>query len=76
MDKMAVSEKLDSLFETAKTGEIYRCVIDLTEKALIEKALSRSYGNQLSAARMLGLNRNTLRMKIRKLQIDTAQFKE
>lgn len=76
MNKMAVAEKLESLFETAKSGEIYRSVIGLTEKALIETALSRSCGNQLSAAKMLGLNRNTLRTKIRKLQIDTTRFRE
>ena len=76
MDKIAVTERLESLFETAKAGEIYRCAINLTEKMLIEKALSRSCGNQLSAAKMLGLNRNTLRTKIKKLQINTTQFKE
>jgi len=34
------------------------------ERPLIELALERARGNQVHAARILGLNRNTLRKKI------------
>jgi len=76
MDKMTAAQKIEEFFETSRMGEIYRVVIDSTEKVLIEKALERSSGNQLGAAKFLGLNRNTLRTKIKKLQIDTKQFKQ
>ena len=50
--------------------------INLIESVeLIEKALERSYGNQVMAAKMLGLNRNTLHTKIKKFYIDIRRFK-
>ena len=60
----------------SEDGKIYRSVIDQTEKVLIEKVLQQTAGNQIMAARKLGLNRNTLRTKIRKLQIDPLKFRE
>ena len=39
------------------------------EKPLIEETLKITKGNQLRAAEILGLNRNTLRRKIRDLEI-------
>jgi two-component system nitrogen regulation response regulator GlnG len=41
------------------------------ERALISEALARSGGNQIRAARRLGINRNTLRKKMTELGIDT-----
>ena len=67
---MITLEKIEECFQTYKNGEIYRHLIGDLEKILIEKALEHSLGNQLTASRMLGLNRNTLRTKIRKLNID------
>jgi two-component system nitrogen regulation response regulator GlnG len=40
------------------------------ESAVISEALKRSGGNQIQAARALGINRNTLRKKIDELSID------
>ena len=67
--------KIDNLLKVEAKGHIYRSVIDATERILIEKALEGSAGNQISAARILGLNRNTIRSKIKKLNIDTRKFK-
>ena len=39
MDKMTTTQTIAEYFTTAKTGEIYRSVIDTTERLLIEKAL-------------------------------------
>ena len=75
MDGMITLEKIEEYFLTLKNGEIYRSVIATTERVLIEKALERSSGNQLIASKMLGLNRNTLRSKIRRLHIDMERFK-
>jgi DNA-binding protein Fis len=56
-------------------GEWYKRGIEDTEKALISGALNRSFGNQSLAAKILGINRNTLRAKISKLNIDSRCFK-
>ncbi|MEK9149755.1 MAG: helix-turn-helix domain-containing protein [Candidatus Desantisbacteria bacterium] len=39
------------------------------EQPLIEKVLEKTGGNQVQAARILGINRNTLRSKIKRLGI-------
>jgi len=52
-------------------SDLYQLVIDAAEKALITLALERTKGNQLATARLLGINRNTLRSKIRGLHIPT-----
>lgn len=56
-------------------GGLYKSAIQAAEKPLIENALERTEGNQLKAAKMLGINRNTIRSKIRKLGIDTNRWK-
>jgi two-component system nitrogen regulation response regulator GlnG len=43
------------------------------ERPLIEKVLAATRGNQLKAAALLGLNRNTLRKKIRELDIEVMR---
>ena len=64
----------DTLFVT-NAGNVYGKVMESTEKLLIEKALKRAYGNQSIASKILGINRNTLRVKIKKLGIDVKNFK-
>ncbi len=66
---------MENLINSGKFGRIYREIIDQTEKTLIEKALEKSAGNQIGASRFLGLNRNTLRTKIRKLNIKMEEFR-
>ena len=44
--------------------DLYQKLLAELEKPLIELALKRAHGNQVHAARMLGLNRNTLRKKL------------
>jgi len=58
---------IDSLIdETLQTGEsaAFQQVISKVECALITKALLLSKGNQVQAAKLLGINRLTLRKKI------------
>ena len=55
--------------------ELYRSIIQAIEKPLIEDTLERTAGNQLKAARILGINRNTIRSKMRKLGIDAKRWK-
>jgi two-component system nitrogen regulation response regulator GlnG len=50
-------------------NDIYERVLAEVERPLIQMTLSATRGNQIKAASMLGLNRNTLRKKIRDLEI-------
>ncbi len=52
---------------------LYDRVLREIEKPLIQLSLSATRGNQLKAAQLLGLNRNTLRKKVRELDIDVAR---
>ncbi len=51
-------------------GELHATLISAVERPLIEIVLERSGGNQVKAAEMLGINRNTLRKKISELGIE------
>jgi DNA-binding protein Fis len=68
-------DKIEEAFVTLQKGRIYRVLIDDAEKTLIEKALERSFGNKILAAKILGINRNTIRTKIKKLNIDVTKYK-
>ena len=72
--KDKVIELEDSLF-SEKRGILYKSVLEAIEKPLIEQTLERTDGNQLKAARILGINRNTMRAKIKKLGINAEKFK-
>jgi two-component system, NtrC family, nitrogen regulation response regulator GlnG len=53
-----------------EAGLIYHRMIERVERPLIEAALARTDGNQIRAAALLGINRNTLRKKIVELGIE------
>ncbi len=50
-----------------ESGRLYRSVMTRIELPLLRQALELSGGNQLKAARLLGINRNTLRKRLRRL---------
>ena len=52
---------------------LYDRVLREIERPLIQLTLNATRGNQLRAAQLLGLNRNTLRKKVRELDIDIAR---
>ena len=54
-------------------SDIYDRVIAEVERPLIQMTLAVTRGNQIKAAAMLGLNRNTLRKKIRDLDISVVR---
>ncbi len=56
-------------------SELYRLVMDSAERVMITLALQRCGDNQVRAARLLGINRNTLRSKIDSLQIATGTLR-
>lgn len=53
-------------------GSLYARIIAEVERPLIEAMLARHGGNQLRAARAIGLNRNTLRKRLDVLGIDVG----
>jgi two-component system nitrogen regulation response regulator GlnG len=55
------------------TRDIYDQVLAEVERPLIRMTLAATRGNQIKAAAMLGLNRNTLRKKIRDLEIPVVR---
>ena len=73
----AVERHIKRFLATAGDGmpmrDIYDRVIAEVERPLIQMTLSATRGNQIKAAAMLGLNRNTLRKKIRDLDIPVVR---
>jgi len=73
----AVERHLARYFDAHRDGlpppGLYDRVLREIEKPLISLVLSATLGNQLQAAKVLGLNRNTLRKKIRELQIEVLR---
>ena len=73
----AVEQHLVRYF-AAHDGELpppglYDRIVREVERPLISMTLGATRGNQLKAAALLGLNRNTLRKKIRDLDIQVVR---
>jgi two-component system nitrogen regulation response regulator GlnG len=73
----AVDRHLQALFEAhgdrLPPDGMYDRVISEVERPLLSLALGATRGNQLRAARLLGLNRNTLRKKIKDLDVPVVR---
>src|SRR5437764_1154124 len=72
----AIAEVVPQLVEqlvALRPGRVHREARVLLERPLLAHALELARGNQLRAARMLGLNRNTLRKRCRLLQLLPSQ---
>lgn len=73
----AVDRHLYDYFEAHEdelpAAGLYDRIIREVERPLISQSLVATNGNQLRAAAMLGLNRNTLRKKIRELDIPVVR---
>ena len=64
---------LDQYFDDLdgdKPNAIYEMVINTVEKPLLLYIMNKAEGNQSKAAKMLGLNRNTLRKKLKQYNLD------
>ncbi|MGE0713999.1 MAG: nitrogen regulation protein NR(I) [Alphaproteobacteria bacterium] len=59
--------------EALPAAGLYDRVLREVERPLISLTLSATRGNQIRAAQLLGLNRNTLRKKIRELDIQVVR---
>jgi Fis family transcriptional regulator len=67
-------ECLHSYFESLnghKPGDLYELVIGEVEKPLFRAVLSYTKGNQSEAAEILGINRGTLRKKLKDYKLQS-----
>ncbi|HOW42093.1 MAG TPA: helix-turn-helix domain-containing protein [Candidatus Omnitrophota bacterium] len=77
-NRLSLKEKIGEIGDALlheKKGQLYKSILAIIEKPLLEHVLARTEGNQLKAARILGINRNTIRAKIKKLGINTGEWK-
>jgi len=74
----AVERLLRDYFEahgdSLPASGLHQRVLREVERPLLQLTLKATRGNQLKAAQVLGLNRNTLRKKIRVLKIEVPRF--
>jgi two-component system nitrogen regulation response regulator GlnG len=71
-----VERKARALFlnaQSAGSGEIYHIILSEIERFLLQVILDETDGNQLRTADLLGINRNTLRKKIRTLGVEVRR---
>ncbi len=72
-----VARHLDLMFDSFEgrlpPSGLHGRILREIERPLIEKVLAVTRGNQLKAAALLGVNRNTLRKKIRELDIEVTR---
>ena len=75
-DKVTLEDYVESKFgefiramKASSARSLYSTIIHAVERPMIELALRETQGNQIQAAQLLGLNRNTLRKKITECNI-------
>ncbi len=68
--KLLLDKLIESELSILSNGKLYYGLINKIEKKVIEYALIKSNYKQIEAAEILGIHRNTLRKRIKELQID------
>ena len=64
----AIPALVDQLL-ASRPGRVHRDILSLVERAVFARVLAVTGGNQLRAARLLGMNRNTLHKHCRQLNL-------
>ncbi len=62
----------DLMLDKDQSNSQYMRALEKFEKPMLEEVLRKANGNQIKAATMLGINRNTLRKKLTEYDIDPA----
>jgi len=80
LDKVTLEDYVESKFiefvramKASSARSLYSTIIHAVERPMIELALRETEGNQIQAAQLLGLNRNTLRKKISEFRISVKK---
>jgi len=68
-----VRGEVEAMLRGDDPRNVYPRILERTERPLLEAVLAHTGGNQLRAAALLGINRNTLRKKITELGIDIPE---
>jgi two-component system nitrogen regulation response regulator GlnG len=70
--EMKLRSSLGSL-DKMESGDLYSMILEQMERPLIRFVLEKTRGNQVKAADILGINRNTLRKKIQDLGVEVKK---
>jgi len=65
-----VAGEVAAALERSDPRDVYHELIERVERPLLQAVLEHTDGNQIRAAAILGINRNTLRKKITELEIE------
>ncbi|MFK7895013.1 MAG: sigma-54-dependent transcriptional regulator [Myxococcota bacterium] len=70
VDRAMARREEDDSDAPQEESDLYHALLQRVERPLIQAILDRTQGNQIRAAALLGINRNTLRKKITELGIE------
>jgi len=65
-----IADQVRDLLDAETESDLYRTILETVERPLLETVLEHTKGNQIRAAALLGINRNTLRKKISDLGVE------
>ena len=68
--EQAIRDEITAALAEPDREDLYRDLLERVERPLLKRVLDETSGNQIRAAAILGINRNTLRKKITDLKID------
>ena len=65
----ALKEHLAKM-RSVPNGQLHGMIMGAVEKSLLKMVISETEGNRSDASRILGINRNTLRKKIKEYRLE------
>ena len=68
-----IDKYFNSLGDDLPSSGLFERIIREVEKPLIQATMKRTSGNQIKASEILGINRNTLRKKIKQLNLPLSR---
>ena len=71
--KYHIEKYFNSLGEDLPSSGLFDKILREVERPLIQATMKRTSGNQIKASKILGINRNTLRKKIKQLNLPLSR---